>query len=180
MLEVGARQFVHKFAVEIGTADQKQIDADRMHRTVLARVSPLRNQRSAQQRIVQPQTINFGPIDVQQTRAAVECLDHRLLWRPADQDCGVNLSFQESFHRHVSGQEFAAYFGPVDSHALNQPFSKSGVRTDRITQYHAHTPETASRICRRSRQKMNGGGMKQRDAANLIHALGAAWQQAVE
>src|SRR5204862_6640196 len=63
LLEVGARQFVHKFAVEIGTADQTQIDADRMHRTVLSRVSPLRNQRSALQREVQPQTITFGPFD---------------------------------------------------------------------------------------------------------------------
>ena len=81
---------------------------------------------------------------------------------------------------HVSGQEFAAYFGSVDSHAVDQPFSKRGISTDRVTQYHAHAPETSSRIRRGSSQKLNGGGMKQRDAPNLIHGLRAVRQQAVK
>src|SRR5204862_7778306 len=171
LLKIGARQFVHKFAVKIGPADDQQIDSDRMHGNILAQVSPPRNQHSLQKRIIQPETINFWTINVDQTGAAAKRGDYRFLRRSSNHDHGVNLSLQEFFHCELSLHQVAAYIGSADSHAVDQAFSKCLTNAEKISQHHSLAAETLPRIHRRACQKVNGGGMNQCDAAKLIHGL---------
>jgi len=65
VLKIGARQLIHKVLVQIGTADQEQINPDRMHRNLLGRVSPARNEHSSQKRIIHAETTNFRAVYIQ-------------------------------------------------------------------------------------------------------------------